>query len=394
MILALDGETNAALAVVRSLGRYGLNVEVAGRTNLSQSFFSKYCTKSTIYTSPEENIKKFTTQLLEMTKNGKYEMIVPTTDFSIMPIAMNREKIEKNTLVPLPSNEILNIAWKKSETVMMAERLKIPVPKTFFPTSIKDLKEVESEIEYPVVVKPDSSKIAVGNRIMDAQVRFANNMEELVTNFRKLSLGGIKPIIQEFIKGYGLGFFSLFNNSKPRAIFMHKRLREISVDRGASTLRESIQDKEIEKYGLRILKKLKWHGVAMVEFRFDERNKKPKLMEINGRFWGSLALATASGVDFPVLLYRMMTEGDVKPVFDYKTGVKCRWLSGDMYRLATVMTGSYNRDVISESRIKSLIEFMKFFGKDLHYDSFTRDDPLPGFIDMANSVKKLVKKGL
>ena len=40
----------------------------------------------------------------------------------------------------------------------------------------------------------------------------------------------------------------------------------------------------------------------MVEFKLDARDGVAKLMEINGRFWGSLQLAVDAGVDFPAIL--------------------------------------------------------------------------------------------
>ena len=137
------------------------------------------------------------------------------------------------------------------------------------------------------------------------------------------------PLIQESIprKGEAFGVSALFNkDSKLRAVFVHKRLREYPVTGGPSTLRESVKNPKVQELGLKLLKALDWVGVAMVEFKVDPRDGEPKLMEINPRFWGSLQLAILSGVDFPYLIYRMAKEGDVKPILDYKIGVRCRWM--------------------------------------------------------------------
>jgi predicted ATP-grasp superfamily ATP-dependent carboligase len=130
----------------------------------------------------------------------------------------------------------------------------------------------------------------------------------------------------------------------------------------------------------------------MVEFRMDEKDKKPKLMKLNGRFWNSLPLAIAAGVDFPYLLYKMIKEGDVETVSTYRLGVKCRWLSGDTYRLIKILKGDYNKDVFQEPLIKSLKDYLEFFGKDLHYDTFTLDDVKPAFVDLINSFAKVLRK--
>ena len=70
----------------------------------------------------------------------------------------------------------------------------------------------------------------------------------------------------------------------------------------------------------------------MVEFKKDTRDGQFKLMEINPKFWGSLDLAIAAGVDFPYLAARMAAEGDIDPVEDYRVGVRFRWVFDDAMR--------------------------------------------------------------
>jgi hypothetical protein len=102
-------------------------------------------------------------------------------------------------------------------------------------------------------------------------------------------------------------------------------------------------------------------------------------MEINGRFWGSLEVAVASGVDFPYLLYRLVTDGDVQPALSYKPGVKCRWLGGDIQNLVSVLKGVPTGQGRNASRLRALANFLKFYEKDMIYDSLYRDDPMPFF---------------
>jgi predicted ATP-grasp superfamily ATP-dependent carboligase len=391
-VLVIDGESNAGLAVTRSLGKKGIEVDVGARTNLAPAFFSKYCKNSFVYADPEKNVKNFIEDLEKILEKKEYEMLIPCSDFTILPISLQRSRFEKKVLLALPSNKLLRLAWSKSETLKIAKRIGIPIPKTLFVKKIEDLERIKSKIKYPVVIKPDSSKLLFNNKLIDMQVRFANNFEELKQNFKRMFVGKKPPLIQETIMGYGLGFFALCKHGKIKAFFMHRRLREVSVDKGASTLRESIWNDEIKDYGSRLLKKIKWNGVAMVEFRMDEKDKKPKLMELNGRFWNSLPLAIAAGVDFPYLLYKMIKEGDVETVSTYRLGVKCRWLSGDTYRLIKILKGDYNKDVFQEPLIKSLKDYLEFFGKDLHYDTFTLDDVKPAFVDLINSFAKVLRK--
>ncbi|MEM5855549.1 MAG: ATP-grasp domain-containing protein [Candidatus Aenigmatarchaeota archaeon] len=393
-VLVIDGESNAGLTITRSLGRKGIEVDVGARTSLAPSFFSKYCKKGFVYTNPEKNVKGFVEDLKKIVERKKYEMLIPCSDFTILPIYLNRNLFEKKVNLALPSNKLLEIAWSKSRILKIARSIGIPTPKTFFVSKIEELKKIKNKIKYPVVVKPESSKHVIKNKILDMQVKYANNFQELVENFKKCSFNRKKPLIQEVVRGCGLGFFALCKKGKIKAFFMHKRLREVSVDKGASTLRESVWNQKIKDYGSKLLKKIKWHGIAMVEFKMDEIEKEPKLMEVNGRFWNSLPLALASGVDFPFLLYKFIKGERIKEVFDYKVGIKCRWLAGDVYRLIKILKGDYNKNVFHEPLYKSIKDFLKFFEKNLHYDTFTLDDPKPAFVDLLNSTQKILRKGV
>jgi len=68
----------------------------------------------------------------------------------------------------------------------------------------------------------------------------------------------------------------------------------------------------------------------MIEYKVNERTGEKYLIEINGRFWGSLPLSIVSGVDFPRLLYEMYVKQYLQPVTVYKMGLYCRNISMDM----------------------------------------------------------------
>src|SRR5205085_6819270 len=97
--------------------------------------------------------------------------------------------------------------------------------------------------------------------------------------------------------------FALFDRGALVADFAHRRLREKPPAGGASVLSESAPvDPCLREQVVRLLGSIGWHGVAMVEYKHDLRSGATVLMEVNGRFWGSLQLAVDAGVDFPFLL--------------------------------------------------------------------------------------------
>lgn len=392
-VLVTDGEERVGYNVMKSLGKRGIDVTSSSKTRISASSFSKYCKNHFTYPDPSKNTDNFLKKILNEVRRKKYEMIIPVSDFSVIPISENREKFEKYTKIPIAEHKSILLAYNKIKTLKLANENDIPCPKFFFPKSVKELKGASKELEYPIVIKPSVSQRWEKNKTKYQRVQMAFSESELVKKYKILFDKKYPPIIEEYIPGTGYGFFGLYNNTKLRASFVHKRIREFPVGKGASTLRESSGNKKVKKFGDRLLKLMNWHGVAMVEFKMDSRTNEPKLMEVNGRFWGSLNLPISSGVDFPYLLYRMTKEKNIKPVHRYKIGVKSKWFMGDVFRITSILTNSYDRKLNKNiKKLREVKDFLKFREKDMYYDMFSVDDPLPGLVNILFSFQRTLNK--
>lgn len=368
-ILILDGMWNKTLAVVRSLGEKGFYLTVGEKTRFAAALFSKYCSRRVVYPSPLSEPDKFLDWLLKEIKTNHYEMVIPTELATQLLILKNRDLIERYTRIPFADYDLIKDIQDKAWLMKYAAANNYPCPKTYFVEDINDLHP--DRFEYPLVIKPRESSGSRG-------LAYVNKAQEFLKTLKIVHKNYPFPIIQEYIPNggaYGVG--ALFNfNSEPRAAFVYKRLREYPVTGGPSTLRESIKNDGIKEMAIDLLKSLKWKGAAMVEFRVDPRDNKPKLMEINPRFWGSLQLAILSGIDFPHLLYRMAVDGDIEPVWDYKVGVRCRWLiPGDILHFI--------------SNLKRLKLSRGFFTKTDGDDIISAADPMP-FVGRLSSFLPLI----
>ena len=80
---------------------------------------------------------------------------------------------------------------------------------------------------------------------------------------------------------------------------------------------------------MRLAKTIGLEGPCEVEFRRDADGR-PLLMEINARLAGTMENAIQSGVDFPLMTWQWASGQPVSRVENYRTGVRTRWLHGDM----------------------------------------------------------------
>ena len=123
----------------------------------------------------------------------------------------------------------------------------------------------------------------------------------------------------------------------------------------------------------------------MVEFKVDERDNIPKLMEINGRFWGSLQLAIDAGVDFPALLIETVEKNHVPPLGNYAIGVRTRWLMGDIDSLLMVLLRDRRKlslPIGHQGRLQYLLEFLKLWQKNTYYEVLKREDIRPWIYEL------------
>ncbi|MFX0204876.1 MAG: ATP-grasp domain-containing protein [Candidatus Hodarchaeota archaeon] len=301
-------------------------VDTGSHKMYAAGFYSKFCRNNFLYPHPSKT-NVFISFLLKLIKNNEYDILLPVGYDTTIGISMFKDAFLPHVKLPIADYDKLRVAANKSETLKLAEKIGIPCPKIFHPQNFREISEMAEKLQYPVVVKGITES---------GEVRYVNSPRELIQEHERMSKTLLReeefPIIQEYIPGVGYGFFALFNQGKVKALFMHRRVREYPATGGPSTSAESVYEPKLMEYGLRMLRELKWHGVAMVEFKRDTRDGEFKLMEVNPKFWGSLDLAIASGVDFPFLACKMAVDGDIEPVLTYKFGVRFNWPLPDEFK--------------------------------------------------------------
>ncbi len=373
-VFVTDAQMRSSLAVIRSLGKKGLDVTAGEETKFTTGFFSKYCHNSVVYPSPKKQKDLFIKSILNELMKSQYDVIFPVADACLLPLIEHEREISQYSILALPARQIFMKAFDKGNTLKIAIENGIPCPKTYFINNLDELEAIKSKLEYPLIIKP---RISSGSR----GIELCKSSDELIIKFNKVFFQYGPLLIQEYIPhGEEIGVYVLLNsNSEPRALSVQKRIRSFPISGGPSTLRVTVRNDVGVQIAFKLLKIMGWVGVAMVEFRIDPRDNIPKLMEVNPRFWGSLQLSILSGVDFPYLLYKMLTEGDIEPHLSYQENVYCRWL----------LPGDILWYLNSPNKIEKLPEFLNFKTKD---DIISLEDPGPTFGFMLATARYLFDK--
>ena len=332
-VLLLDASQRSALAVVRSLGRQHIPLVTADEATAALAGCSRFSKHYFTVPSPRLHPENFVAAVASLCNKEEIDIVLPMTELTTTLLLSYRASFP-GIAIPFPDMDTVGSLADKCSLMRLAESLSIPIPHTWYADDPANLPFNLEELPYPLVLKPGKSWLNQNGHWSRNGVQFANNpLEAKAILASDMAFRAHPFLLQECISGHGQGVFALYDNGKPLAFFAHRRLREKPPRGGVSVLSESIPVDAVQlSHARSLLDKAGWHGVAMVEFKVAEDGT-PYLMEINTRFWGSLQLAIDAGVDFPYLLYQLTCGDRPDPVNSYKTGIRLRWLLGDLDNL-------------------------------------------------------------
>ena len=333
--LVTDGNQRAALAVTRSLGRRGISVFVGEEEPVFLAGSSRHCQQRVLYPSPYLDREGFRSFLADFVAREGVDLVVPVTDVTTAAVSLDREWLRHHTAVAVPPFEAFETVTDKASALEAAARVGIPIPATHVVDGVAGLAGIAGRIQFPAVVKPARSRIRTGRGWAATRVHYAASEVDLYRLYEQTDyLASHRSLIQERIVGPGVGLFVLFDRGCLLTAFAHRRLREKPPSGGVSVLCESVPaPAELREDASRLLGPLGWHGVAMLEYKVDAAGDR-HLIEVNGRFWGSLQLAVDAGVDFPYLSCQLALGRRPDVPASYRVGVRNRWLLGDLDHLS------------------------------------------------------------
>lgn len=389
-VLVLDASQRSALAVTRSLGKRSIPVFTADETTISLAGSSRYSTQNLNYPSPRFHPDEFIAAIIALCDQYGINILLPMTELTTA-LLLGHKNSFSNITIPWPDLESVDSLTDKSVLMQIAESLDIPVPRTWYVSEPLGLPSNLETLPYPLVLKPGRSWFNHHNEWIRSSVRIANSAMEVAHILENEPAFHQQPfMLQEYVSGHGEGLFAVYDHGKPLAFFSHRRLREKPPSGGVSVLSESIPvNPVLLSHARALLDRAGWHGVAMVEFKVTDDGT-PYLMEVNTRFWGSLQLAIDSGIDFPWLLYCVACGEQVISDTYYKTGIRLRWLLGDLDSLYLTLRDS--KSYTRMDKLKASIRFItpSFFRT--RHEVFHWDDPGPFWYEMKHYVRDIIGK--
>ena len=345
-VLVPQAGSLGSVGVIRSLGRAGYPVHACAESPEALGLHSRHVRSALIQPPPAS--AEFIPWVRQTVRALGIRAIVPSEFFLL---GLRPALDEFRHLLPFFDPSLLELAFSKADLVRALDGDPHLPPGLVVEGELPPV-ETLARLGGPLWLKADGvhGRAGAPSRVLRVSSPAEAHAElgRWQPHYRRL-------LVQGHVPGAGVGLFVLMVDGHPRARFAHRRIHEVPHTGGVSSFRESVRFPEMEAHALSVLRRIGWNGVAMLEYRRDPRNGDFRLLELNARFWGSLHLALAAGVDFPRLLLDAWLGGR-EPEPSWRPGVRCRQtVPGELMHVWSVLRDA---EVPRRKKVRTVFRFV------------------------------------
>jgi predicted ATP-grasp superfamily ATP-dependent carboligase len=293
-VLLPDGESEFALRVLRCLSQVpGLSVCALSRERWPTIRFSRHLGGFRSHAADDFGRERLD-EIKSAAENFKADIILPVGIPANKLLADHRDEVERiATLPPLSSSELFDVVSDKLRFVQFLEREKIPHPKTIYIEQGDLVGERLSELRFPILVKPRLASGGHGIR------RFESPEDALRWSSDRQDVSDI--LFQEFLQGSLVDCNILSEDGEVLAHTIQKALVPAGSPYKPPAGIEFVDNEQALVVTEKVLRALKWSGVANFDLIYDRERDEVKVLEMNPRYWRSLLGSLVAGVNFPEL---------------------------------------------------------------------------------------------
>lgn len=294
-----------------------------------------------------------------------------------------------------PGKSSADLALNKHQQTRLACEVGFKVPETGVASSIDQAIALADQIGFPLVLKPVECTPVRNGRKIARRTRICANANEFEAVLREWN-ESIPVLLQKYIIGVGEGVFGLATPEGVQAWSAHRRLRMMNPHGSGSSACVSIPvDESIRQKTEALIGNARWKGLFMVELLRD-RSGEAWFVELNGRPWGSMALARRQGLEYPAWTASMaLAPGShVSTARSASTGLVCRNLGRELMYLLFVIRGPRSAAMVEWPSIWKALRTILQTSRSERYYNWRRDDKGVFFADCFYTLRdNLFKAG-
>ena len=376
-VLLLGFAPRIIVPVSRSLRRHGVPVDVANFRG-SPGIYSSAIQECRSLQRPDLDRKEFARQLRRFIVERAHDMLIPTDDWMLTAVVQHYDDLADLLHIACPPPAITRLVLDKTETLKIAQSCGIPVPQTVVVSKSAELRDLIGGLPFPWIVKPAQRE----TRTEELKTCILSTAGDIAKSF-PVGREFVPPmLVQEYCAGTGVGVEILLHQGECIAAFQHRRLKELPYTGGFSVMAvaEAVNESLLQS-SLALLHALRWNGIAMVEYRIDAPGR-AVLMEVNGRYWGTLSLPILAGLDFPLYHWQLVHGERPEIPQSYTIGTTWRWTAGYLGRLYFLLAKSRHSAEAREVLRKNIRQLRRDFSPSVSDAMWRSSDPIPSIVEV------------
>ncbi len=317
-LLVDQSRDRATLVAARNLARAGFTV---GTAAVAPSFAStsRYVRRHHLVHECAEGEDRFVADVAAAVREGGYDVVFCAYEVGLLTLSRRRAEIEP-AVWPYAPHPVVQRVFAKLELFRATRAAGLDAPHTEAATA-----EAVEAWSGPVVVK---ARNHVPKRFSTGRFESTAHARELVESIRA---GGGEPLLQKPLSGrMGAVVVVVGREGELIAEIHQEALRTWPPDAGDTVRGRIVPAEEKLSRGVHALvRDFGWFGLAQIEFLRD-RDGVARITDFNGRFYGSMALATGAGANLPALWARQALGRDAVQLPAPRHGVGFQWLNRDL----------------------------------------------------------------
>jgi predicted ATP-grasp superfamily ATP-dependent carboligase len=384
-VLITSGNPRSALAVARSLHAHGIDVIALSAEGEGYATRSRAIRRVYGAPAPAGDPAGFAQAVRAVACSHGVSLVIPITDDDLLALDLQRAALAGLRLAMAPAASVRNVLDKRAN-LALASSLGIPVPRSFELHDLGQLPEMIETLGWPIVMKTPGSRLDPRVPKFDFRVYIAQDVADLLRAIDRWCAPGRYPIFQEFVHGQSMNLVGLAVGGEVVAMHQYQSVRAAG---GQGILRRAIAaDPALEAHARRILRELRWEGVAHVGFLANHATGKVGYMEVNGRFWASTQGSVDAGWDFPWWTYRYFVHGESPQVPRLRLGSETVWRYGDLQALVHFLKGGPSPTPGRHpTRGEAIRDFLRGYVSGARSETFRWNDPGPGLLDARSALR-------
>jgi predicted ATP-grasp superfamily ATP-dependent carboligase len=390
-VLAIVGDTQVGLAVVRNLGRRGLTVFSVCASHRALAAHSRYSRGAwAIESSPTS--PEFLDEVEGLARKLDVGSIMTIAEGYHQALIAGRDRFEPDIRILSPPAKAFAKATDKHFLHGLCGELGVPVAKG---TTLDRLMSMEGNgFQFPLVMRTSRQNDLQAKGHAPWKAAYAENQTQLEDLYQIVKSFADNVIVQEYHPGVEDYVQVLMHKGEAFMVGEYLGEHHMPLAGGVTVQRITCRHEPVIRDAVRLLKAIGWDGIAGVQFHYDPATGNYIFLEINPRFIGGLPTIITAGFDAPFLLWQSHFEPDKMHRPAYRLGLRTRILGGD----ANWMFGMLRGDPLPPgqkrlSKPSAVARFVWNCGPWTKDDSFALGDMNPFFVDFVQMLKRLRTKG-